>query len=427
MIFLHRLARALLCLLLIGPFATLAAAQPTPDSEIRILQRLAEERYAKGDLPLAAETYKEIAAKQTDPRARAEALFTASWLRELSGDTARALESLTDSLEIDPEQPFDASLYNRDFELLYQQALSRALEKRHRQSVVKTQAAVTEIQAGRHSQARALLEEATLLDANNPSALYNLALLDLAAGASPKALGDFERVVSLTYKDNASDLVELRARALTSMGVIYQQQGRSGDAEQSFLEATRADPTESKAWLNLGLLQFHQRKFESSSTSLERAHELLPENRDVTRALARSLVEANRTGQAVTMLKTHLQRFEDDAVLWQVLGQLELERGETLGAIAALGRSGEGVSKPTRGIKQESASIPPSFLPLSIWIKAISKPPRRTPIGPSHGIDPTRRRGPFWVRPRRQRARAPQPSPASVALLNSMPTRSSGN
>jgi tetratricopeptide (TPR) repeat protein len=353
----QRTAIVLCCLLFSGSFSTGSSAQTGLDSEIQILQRLAEERYAEGDLERAAETYQEIAGKQTEPREQAKTLFLAAWLMQLSGQEDAALTSMTRSLRMAPEQSFEASLYNRDFELLYRQALDIALQQRRRESAEKTQAAVAHMGSGRDSQARVLLESATELDPGNPSALYNLALLDLQAGAGSEALADFERVISLTYQETGPGMVELRAKSLTSLGVIYQQLGNSDDAEQSYLEATRADPREATAWTHLGLLQFHLGRFDVASTTLERAHELLPGNREVTWSLARSLLESGRAGQASTTLRTALEKHPDDAEMWQQLGQLERSRNQTTAAIQALERSVEADGENLTGIAAGSAVL----------------------------------------------------------------------
>lgn len=345
----------LLCVPLGGTLPASSVAQLRSDSEIQVLQRLAEERYAEGHLERAAEIYQEIAEKQTDTGDRARALFTASWLIHLSGDSAAALAALTRSLRMAPDQPFEASLYNREFELLYRQALDLALKERHRESAEMTQAAVAEINSGHQTKARSLLEAAKELDSDNPSALYNLALLDLRDGATEESLPAFERVVSLTYKDDGAEMTELRARSLTSIGMIYQRQGLLDDAEQSFLEATRADSLEASAWLNLGLLRFQRGSYEAAATTLERAHELLPEESQVTRILATCLLESGRAGHASTLLETHLQRYPDDAEMWLQLGEIESRRGDPAAAIGALERSLQTDAQNQNGVAVQAA------------------------------------------------------------------------
>lgn len=337
--------------------AMTAWAQTGLDSEIQILQRLAEERYAEGDLERAAATYQEIATKQAEPGQKARSLFMAAWLMHLSDHNSDALATMTRSLTIEPNQEFNASLYNREFELLYRQSIDVALQQRRRDSVDKTQAAVAEISAGRDDRARGLLEVAIQLDPGNPSAIYNKALLDLRAGSTDQAMIDFEKVISLTYKDSGANMTELRAKALSSLGVIYQQQGKTSDAEQSYLEATRADPREATAWTNLGQLQLRDNRFEAASTSLARAHELRPDNRDITLSLARSLLRSGREGQASTTLQTALTRYPDDAELWQELGRIEKSRGEMTAASQALERSMDADAENRNGVAAGSAIL----------------------------------------------------------------------
>ena len=325
-------------------------------SELQVLERLAEERYAEGDLQKAAELYQELGRRHPDQGTSARSLFTAAWLLELSGDQAQALATLERSLTLDPQQPFDPTLYNRPFELLYRQALDSALRARRRSSAESTRAATEAMRQGDLDEARALLTAALELSPDNPSALYNLALLDLDQGATPKALGDFERVVSLTYQQSGSQMTQLRAKALTSIGLIYRQQGRNDDAEQSFLEATRADAQEASAWTNLGLLYRDEQRYEAANTALERAHELRPDDRDIALALASSLEVSGRPEQAASLLSMHLQRHPNDAATWIQLARIEVERGATEEAIRALERGIAADSQNRAGYAGQAAS-----------------------------------------------------------------------
>jgi len=351
----HRILAILLGAAILGGFATTTLAQANFESDLQILERLAEERYAEGDLEKSADLYQEIAQKQTDVRQGAKALFTAAWLLELADNQPRSLEVLTRSLRIDPEQGFDAALYNRDFELMYEQALDIAQRERQQEAAKKTQSAVGAMKAGRDQDARSLLEQALELNPNNPVALYNLALIDLRAEATPQTLSDFERVVSLSYQTPGPEMTKLRAKALASIGVIYSRDGRTDDAEQAFLEATRADPLEAAAWRNLGLLYRDQGRYETATTLLERAHELLPDDRQVTLALASSLESSGRAGQAAASLKTDLQRRPDDAEMWMRLGTIEQGRGRTGEAVYALERGMSADGENRTGVGADAA------------------------------------------------------------------------
>lgn len=352
-----RLPKGLLALLAVVALTTAAGAQTGLGSEIQILQRLAEERYADGDLERAAATYQEIASKQSDVRDQAKALFMAAWLMHLSGHEGEALTTLTRSLTLAPEQPFDATLYNRDFELLYRQALDAAGRARREGSAARTREAVTEMAAGRDDEARRHLAAAIELDPDNPSALYNLALLDLRAGASEEAMADFERVIALTYKAEGGGMTELRAKALTSMGVIYQQLGQPGDAEQAFLEATRTDAMEATAWANLGRLQMRLDRHEAAAASLERAHGLRPDNLAVTRDLASSLAGSGRQAQASATLHATLNRYPKEAGMWLQLAHIEQLRDQPTAAIDALHTAIEIDLDNQQGIAARSAIL----------------------------------------------------------------------
>lgn len=352
-------APLLLCLALpLSLFALVPGpglAQVTFDSDIQILQRLAEERYAEGDLQRAADLYREIAAKQTDDKERAKALFTAAWLLHLAGDRSQPANLLQESLGIEPSQPFDPSLYDRDFEIVYRQSLDLALRERARLSADRTEQAIALLEAGRKVEARNLLDEALALDPDNPTTLYNLAVLELEAGATAMAQQDLERVVSLTYKKSDPGMANLRARSLVGIGIVYQQQDRDEDAAQSFLEATRVDPGEVAAWKHLGILHYTAGQFALAVDPLERAAEISPNDRQIAVALTRSLAESDDAGGASALLTGYLRRHPNDAELWQQLAELEQSRMEPGAAAAALRQSIEADGENRTGAAVVSA------------------------------------------------------------------------
>ena len=324
---------ALLAVLIVGLVAPASIAQTAYSSEIEVLKRLAEERYAEGDLESAAELYQEIAGKEPEAGDQAQALLTASWLQQLDGNQSLAFESMKRALVLQPDHPFDPSLYDRDFALLHQQAREIAIRERHRDAESQIRNALAAIDSGREDQARALLESALALAPDNPTALYNLALIDLRQGEGLEVIADFERVVSLTYKDESDEMIELRAKALSSIGVIYYQQARYGDAEQAFREATRSDPHQAASWKNLGLIYLQRGDSAAAVSPLEEARALLPDDREVSLALAESLVNSGHPGEAESTLETDLRRHPNDAEMWLVLGPIERDQGVTDEAI----------------------------------------------------------------------------------------------
>jgi tetratricopeptide (TPR) repeat protein len=313
------------------------AAQMTPD--LGVLTRLAEERYAEGDLERAAKLYLEIAGRHENLNERVQALFTASWLQHLAEREVDSLDSLTRALMLDPDHPFDGSLYTPEFEILYHQALSTAKRERARKAADSIQQALQALEAGRSEEAQSKLEETLDLEPDHPVALYNLALMEMDRLDPTEALTRFERVVALSYQTSDAEMAELRARALTSIGVLYQRQKRIDDARQAFLDATRANPRESTAWKNLANLHLEDKDYAAAASALERAHELLPDDRETTLNLVTTLRLGGRHSQAAALLKADLLRHPDDDVLWLELGSLEAEAGNYGEAVYALERA----------------------------------------------------------------------------------------
>ncbi|MEJ2084854.1 MAG: tetratricopeptide repeat protein [Acidobacteriota bacterium] len=310
-------------LALAGTLPLCAQTHPNLD----VLTRLAEERYAEGDIQRSAQLYIEIAGYQTDPKLKAEALFTAGWLRFLADNKASAEATLTESLFLDPHHPFKASLYTPEFESVYRQALETARLRRQRQAAETLRGAEQALNAGRDD-ARSLFEATLELDPDNTTALLYSARLDLEQGDSSRALERFERVVTLSYRQATPEMNQLRARALTGIGSIYQRQGRSSDALETLLEATRADPRWADAWRSLAEVHLDQERYPEAADALERLHELEPDDRDATLGLAEALERSGRKGQAAAMVKASLQGHPDDGDLWLVLGGIEAEQGK---------------------------------------------------------------------------------------------------
>jgi len=325
----------------LGAFA-FASALPlcgqTPPN-LDVLTRLAEERYAEGDIQRSAELYIEIAGYETDPKPRAEALFTAGWLQFLADNRLDAQTTLTESLVLDPDHPFNATLYTPEFEDVYRYALEAAQAQRQQEAANSLRGAERALDAGRSDEARRLLEATLELDPNNATALLYSARSDIDRGDASRALERFERVVTLSYRRATPEMNELRAQALTGMGEIYQRQGRSSDARETLLEATRADPRCAEAWRGLAEVHFENKRYSDAADALERLHELLPDDREGTLRLAEALEKSGRKGQAASMLKVSLQRHPDDASLWLDLGVLEAGDGNLGEAAYAFDRA----------------------------------------------------------------------------------------
>ncbi|MGB5399703.1 MAG: tetratricopeptide repeat protein [Thermoanaerobaculia bacterium] len=330
---------ALLLAWLILLLPPMGAAQTTDTADVANLHRLAGERYAEGDLQSATQLYLEIAQMETAEGARAQAFVTASWLQHLQQKDLAALDSLTQALTIDPQYPFDASHYNRDFEVLYKRALDEVARRRQRQAAQKVQEGLVAMEAEQDSVARLRLQEALDLTPDSAVAIYNLALLDLRQGAEEQAMTGFERVAALTFNEDSTSAASLRAKAQTSIGIIFFNRSEWQDAEAAFLEATRAHPEDVLAWKSLGLVRLEQDNYPGAVQALQTAIRIEPEDPGLAMDLARALIDSARGPEAVDLLTASLEQHSQNAALWSSLGRAHRQLGSPEQAALAFQRA----------------------------------------------------------------------------------------
>ncbi len=334
-----RYPAALLLAWLILLLPPMGAAQTTDTADVANLHRLAGERYAEGDLQSATQLYLEIAQMETAEGARAQAFVTASWLQHLQQKDLAALDSLTQALTIDPQYPFDASHYNRDFEVLYQRALDEVARRRQRQAAQKVQEGLVAMEAEQDSVARLRLQEALDLTPDSAVAVYNLALLDLRQGAEEQAMTGLERVAALTFNEDSTSAASLRAKAQTSIGIIFFNRSEWQDAEAAFLEATRAYPEDVLAWKSLGLVRLEQDNYPGAVQALQTAIRIEPEDPGLAMDLARALIDSARGPEAVDLLTASLEQHSQNAALWSSLGRAHRQLGSPEQAALAFQRA----------------------------------------------------------------------------------------
>jgi tetratricopeptide (TPR) repeat protein len=346
---------ALLSIWLLLWLPSMATAQNLDAAEVAALRIQADERYAGGDLEGATQLYLQIARSAAASDTRVQALITAGWLQHLQQRELAALDSLTQALSLDPAVAFDVSHYDRDFELLYRRALEEVARNRQRQAAQKVQEALVATEAGRDSEARLRLEEALDLTPSNALAIYNLALLDLRQGEEDRAMTGFERSASLTFGDSSPSSSALRAKALTSIGVIFFNRGDWQDAEEAFLQATQASPGEVLAWKNLGLSRLEQAEYPAAVQALQAAEELDPDDPELARQLAEALTGSARLPEAVELLNRSLERHPREASLWLSLGEVDLLLGSVEPAALALERAIESDPVNSEGVAAVAA------------------------------------------------------------------------
>jgi tetratricopeptide (TPR) repeat protein len=318
----------------------LITGRPLPAQEAPIdaaeLKRIADERYMEGDLDRAALLYLELAGRETTTQGQAQALVTAAWLQHLQGKEQGAMETLTRALVLEPDLAFDPALYNREFELQFERARRVAGNERDREAALRVQDALAELEEGQTDGARQQLEAAVELSPDRPVALYNLAVLDYQKGDRETALERFERVVSLTYRDDDPDTLSLRAKALTSIGVIYAEQERWADAERPFAEAAGLDPANVAIWRNLGIARSRQDLSIAAAEAFRRALEIEPDNSELTRYLAQAVNDSGDLAGAAGVLDAGIAQTPGDPGLWLELGLIQHRSSQPDQAVRSL-------------------------------------------------------------------------------------------
>lgn len=307
--------------------------QPVGTAE---LKRLADESYVEGNLDRAALLYLELAGRETTPLGQAQALVTAAWLQHLQGKNQGAMDTLTRALVLEPDLPFDPALYNREFELQFERARRLAGNERDREAALRVQDALVDLEEGQTEGARRQLDAAIELSPDRPVALYNLAVLDYQEGNREAAMERFEKVVSLTYSADDPDARSLRAKALTSIGVLFSEEERWADAERPFAEAAGLDPENVSIWRNLGIARARQQNSIAAAEAFRRALEIEPDNGELTRYLAKAVSESGDFAGAAEVLAAGIAQTPGDPGLWLELGLVQRHSSQPDQAIRSL-------------------------------------------------------------------------------------------
>lgn len=138
-----------------------------------------------------------------------------------------------------------------------------------------------------------------------------------ALAIPPKALREMQKAQEASAKDKPQKAVDhlLKAvkihpdyyEAYNNLAVQYVKLGRTDDARRSFEKSIEIKPT-ARAFLNLGIIHYQQRRHSEAIKCLIRSQELEPENETAIRALAEVYYQI---GQYVLAL----QRYQELATL----------------------------------------------------------------------------------------------------------------
>lgn len=262
--------RAILCSLLSGSLAVLAAGCAGDDQQVR------REAIKRGDDYLAKEMPHEaiIEYRKAIQRDRKDGETRRKLARAYieAGDAARAYE-----------------------------AYSRAAELNHADVDSQVQAARLLIAAGQFEAARSAAER---ILARDPKSVEGLILLGhaLAGLDLPKdALRKMEDAIELAPSD---------ARGYAALGTLQFSLGARKDAEAAFTKAVAAAPRSRDARLALAGYYFAVRRPEDAEREFARAHELAPDDELTNRAIAGFYVNTGRMPEAEPYLKAAARAHE---------------------------------------------------------------------------------------------------------------------
>ena len=136
-----------------------------------------------------------------------------------------------------------------------------------------------------------------------------------------KELNDKRVVQALGFFERALVLTPANANAHFNVGFVFEELGRSHEAEHAFRMAIQIDEKMDRAWYGLGLVLVRQRRFEESLEAFKRNTELQSMSPFAWYQMARVHMEMGEPDRALEVMR-HLNGFEP-----KVAAQLERETG----------------------------------------------------------------------------------------------------
>ncbi len=315
------------------------------------LEVLAERKYLEGDYDTAASIYRTLGDQAENPLDRGKHYTYASWLLFQMGQLIPAEDLLAGALVPIPDYQIEAQNYVQAFVDLFRRAQVRAENQRDQSAAKIVNQSLRLIEDGKLREARRALEQALELIPNDPSASYNLALLNQREGKLDLALDGFERLVAIERGSPGTIPDEIEAQTLTNLGVLYYQVGSYDDAVQTLRQSIQLRPRSVQSWNNLGLAQRKLGQHTEAVQSFQKAMEVESNNAEVANNLAATYIAMENWVDAVAILLTATRQSPEMFSLWLNLGLAQRGLGNEQGAYRsfneALTRStGEASARP---------------------------------------------------------------------------------
>ena len=297
------------------------------------LEKAAEEAFGRDELELAGALYRQAAEIAAGSEEKARLLVTAGSVEHLAGRRDQALFALLEALRAEPNLRFRRDLYDETFSALFFEAQKRIVQEREQIAGDAMREGATHLRDQQWTKARDAFQRALAQKPDQPRALYNLALSQLHLEEDDAALAGFQKLLSLESANPGSIPRDLRALALTNLGLLYIGQGSYPEAETSLEEAVRLDPSNQPAWSNLGVVRRRLAKKTAAGEAFRRAYDLAPKDPGVMNNLALSYMDAQEWMAAVSLLRQATQSHPNNPSLWLNFGLSQLGLGNEVGAL----------------------------------------------------------------------------------------------
>lgn len=327
----------ILPLLLCQALGPLAAAAQTAD-ELADLERRAEESFIADDLATAITLYRQLADRQTAKADKLRVLMTVASVQYQAGRDSDARATLVEVLVLEPAYEFRPELYSEGFRALFYAAQKQAAAERSAIASERTREGNEHYRQRDWAAARKSFEAALAAKPGYPSALFNLAVVNLNDGREDEAQAGFERLLALAAGDAGAVTPRMQALALTNLGYLYSRRGQYQEAEDALSRAVEIDPGKARTWQNLGDARRRLGKKELAAEAFRRAYELDPGDPDVISNLALAYLDAGDHARAAEMLGRSTARHPDNPHLWLLLGRAQLGLGDAA-AVSSLERA----------------------------------------------------------------------------------------
>lgn len=197
-----------------------------------------------------------------------------------------------------------------------------AIRKAPRDWILRREFGTLLVQLGDLEEAEAQLRRALEIVPFDYESSQGLAGVLAKRGRLDQAIEEYERAMASPRIGRLE-----RANLLFSMGVIEQRRGTTDAAADRYEQALVNDPREVRAWTNLGLLRFKQRRFDEAESSLRRVIELAPELPSAHVNMAMLREGQGRVDEAIAELKQALALQPGMLGQWVTLATLQQRLG----------------------------------------------------------------------------------------------------